>query len=388
MNLKKTILCCLAMPLFLASCSKETLDIRNVQISYNKIYSQGSNTPFTGVVTNFPFTKLPIDPIFNLVNKHHKFLKDNGLRGRPELASTGQILLCDVEVVDGLLDGNTHCRLMSEQTTYLDFKYKEGALDGKLTVNYTKPQDSASSVQVISANFKGGQLNGRTEMFTRAGQTIYDTEFENNRPVDSEKFLNGDGKVIIENFYGAKNIEQVKYYHPKTGDLIGESTGRHRSSTADPMNFTGVEALYRFDRDEEGKVHFWLFKTHTFEGGWETGPAVEYDADGNIIAEAILEKGNPRNGKWRTPSAAGDGEILEFHNGLSSWQIQQNKESKQRDCIYNKEKTYLTSTREKLETELASTSDEESQQALKAALSDLKASPELMTQFEQECTTN
>ena len=378
MTLKKTILFSLVMPLILTSCSKEVLDIRNTQISYNKIYSQDSNTPFTGVVTNFPFTKLPIDPIFKLIKTHHTFLKDNGLR---------RILLCDVEVVDGILNGNTHCQVMNEPSTYLDFKYKEGVLDGKLTVNYTKPQDSASSVQVISANFKGGQLNGRTEMFTRAGQTIYDTEFENNRPVDSEKFLNGDGKVIIENFYGPKNIEQVKYYHPKTGDLIGESTGRHRSSSADPMNFTGVEALYRFDRDEDGKVHFWLFKTHTFEGGWETGPAVEYDADGNIIAEAILEKGNPRNGKWRTPSAAGDGEILEFHNGLSSWQIQQNKESAKLACVMDKEKVYLNDAREKLEAELAASQDEELAQKLRSELP-LAAPTELMEQFKQECTAN
>ena len=388
MTLKTSILYCLTIPLILTSCSKETLDIRNAQISYNKIYAQDSNIPFTGVVTNFPFTKLPIEPIFKLVNIHYKFLKDNAVRGRPENALTGQIVLCDVEVVDGLLDGDAYCRLMNEQTTYFDFKYKKGVLDGKLTVNYTKPQDPTSSIQVISANFKDGQLNGRTEMFTRAGQTIYDTEYANNRIVDSEKYLNGNGKVIIEKFYSSKNNDRTKYYHPNTGELIGEITGQHRTAAGGPMNLNGVEALYRFNQDEKGKIHFWLFKTHTFEGGWETGPAVEYDADGNIIAEAILEKSNPQNGKWRTPSAAGDSEILEFHNGLSSLQIQQNKESKQRNCIYNKENTYLTSTREKLEAELASTSDEESQQALRAALSDLKASPELMTQFEQECTAN
>ena len=40
--------------LFLAGCSKETIDFRNAEVSNSKVYKQGEDKPFTGIVTNVP----------------------------------------------------------------------------------------------------------------------------------------------------------------------------------------------------------------------------------------------------------------------------------------------------------------------------------------------
>lgn len=376
----------LAIALALTGCAKETLDARNMEISNNQIFERGSNQAFTGLVTNVPITKLPIEPIRLLLTKHSRYLNDKAIVGQVVNAAAGHILVCDVEVSAGKLDGDADCKIISTPSTNLQFAYKDNTLDGHLSVNYPKPNDPESSVEIISAEFEKGQLNGNTKMYSRAGQLVYDTDYQNGLPSKSENYLSHEGKVIMENFYDGKHVIHAKYYHPITGDFIGETHGRFNIGTANSLgNMSGVKASYNFNSDENGHVKIWLFRTHTFDKNRRNGPAVEYDENGNVVAEVIMKDNRPYSGKWRQHPNEKDSPILEYTNGADHLTLKTMKEQKQIECTHNKEKAYLESERTRLETELNASDDEEAQRQYKDAMSNLHVPAEMKEGFKQQC---
>src|SRR5689334_14506722 len=70
----------LVIGLALTGCSAEILDFRNAEISNNKLYSRGDNSPFSGNVTNMPLNKMPAGKIGQLVQLVSAATKDDSFR--------------------------------------------------------------------------------------------------------------------------------------------------------------------------------------------------------------------------------------------------------------------------------------------------------------------
>lgn len=172
---------CLTLVALLTGCSSKTLDFRNAEISNNKIYWSGANVGFSGKVTNFPMAKLPA-PIMPIVKILGTVTKDGTLskvmldyvyagffgRGDPNA------ILCDTIVEDGVLNGDTTCKIANTRDASFKFSFKEGAMNGPL-IAYA-PNGS----KVIDAMYARGELNGPSKILsTRTGKTLHNAMWKN-----------------------------------------------------------------------------------------------------------------------------------------------------------------------------------------------------------------
>jgi hypothetical protein len=198
--LRRTVcLFAVASALSLAACSEKILDFRNTEISSGKIFSKGENTPFTGKLTNIPFTRIQsagLTPVVQIIPKV------TGNKGFSELFMANAIaalmgnsnggLLCNTTIKGGYLNGATECGL--EGKTVLNLSYKEGNLDGKVQF-----MDPSISKEVAQAQMVNGKLEGESKIYDESsGQILHTVSWKQGVTNGPEETRNKQGKTIFK----------------------------------------------------------------------------------------------------------------------------------------------------------------------------------------------
>lgn len=181
-----------AASVLVTGCSK-TLDFRNADISNGKIYSTGENVGFSGKVTNVPLNKLPIAGIGRIVKVVTSVTKDSSLSdlliGNAMAGMFGKGdggVLCDTSADDGVVNGDTLCKIASTGNPLLKFVFKHGALDGKLTIYAAKN----SGVTIVDAVYGDGLLNGPSKIFSAStGKVIHSVAWEKGVSAGTEEIF-------------------------------------------------------------------------------------------------------------------------------------------------------------------------------------------------------
>lgn len=158
---------CLSVAL-LSGCKEAVLDYRNAEVTHGKIYAPAANEPFTGKVTNVTRFK----PIANL------FEQVRTLKGqvfRSDVAEfLGQHILCDIEVKQGLVNGEMTCTHTGTGKPYLKASFKDGLPQGNATLY---ANDGASVLAKVG--FKDGMYDGVSEIFNvQNGQMVLHQEWK------------------------------------------------------------------------------------------------------------------------------------------------------------------------------------------------------------------
>jgi hypothetical protein len=210
-----------ASALSLAACAEKILDFRNAEVSSGKIFSKGENTPFTGKLTNIPFTKIqsaglaPFLPLIATVTGNKGFAElfmVNAIAALMGNSNGG--LLCNTTIKAGYLNGATECGL--EGKTVLNLSYKDGSLDGK--VQFIDPSISKEVAQGQLAN---GKLEGESKIFdARSGQLLHTVNWKQGVTNGAEESRNKDGKTVFKaTIVDGKYDGEAKRFDEK-GELV------------------------------------------------------------------------------------------------------------------------------------------------------------------------
>lgn len=131
----------------LAGCGEEVLDWRNAEVSSNKVFAGNANEPFSGKVTNVPYSKI--------LSGQRGYNTLMGQGGAIVTALHGTALLCDIGVDEGVLDGAFTCKQGQSKKAQMEGTFKSGGLSGKFTI-----RDARTDQVTTEASFENGALDG------------------------------------------------------------------------------------------------------------------------------------------------------------------------------------------------------------------------------------
>lgn len=255
-----------AVLITLSGCNKPTLDYRNAEISNGMIYENNENTPFTGLVTNFPESSLP--PNLTRVNFLRKAL--GGMTPQEQRANAYNVI-CDSNVKNGYLTGETNC----------------------YTLN--------SRLKRFTLNYSGGQLDGNAAAYAANGSTyLYKGGFKADKPHGRQEFYKLSTGELLERFFAINGTYDGLHerWDPTTGTLIYR---------AEADNGTYIGTTYEWRNDglmlgetpwEDGKVHgtvrVWDKETGNlsaevaYVNGIRLGSQKRWASDGRLISEGTM----------------------------------------------------------------------------------------------------
>lgn len=154
----------------LAGCGSKVLDFRNAEISNGKLYAAGSNTPFSGKVTNVPAATIfgPQKGYAKLIAALSKVSPD------VSVADAGLTALCDTGSEDGVLGGKTTCKQPGSDVVTIDAQFSSGFLDGPFTVH-----DETGTKTLAELSFKNGQPDGKMKISSpKTGKLIHEASWD------------------------------------------------------------------------------------------------------------------------------------------------------------------------------------------------------------------
>ncbi|MGF6533263.1 hypothetical protein P3T20_004063 [Paraburkholderia sp. GAS206C] len=174
----------------LAACSSKLLDYQNMTVSGGKIYEQGSNTPFSGKVTNVPsrqvFAGAPaLDTILKTAADR------NGLTYYT--AANWFSTVCDIGVKDGYRDGAAACSKADTGVKYFDLAFKGGELDGDVTIY----SSNGSGKPAATATVSDGKIDGELKIFSVSnGALVTRAKYREGVLISDEDFDADTGKTV------------------------------------------------------------------------------------------------------------------------------------------------------------------------------------------------
>lgn len=253
MRFRLTVLCLLSA-LLLAGCFEEVLDFRNAEISNGKLYQAGANEPFSGKVTNVPYSKLPHDAMSSIFDIAWAATQVPYPRNRH---------LCDAPFSKGVLDGDVVCAIPGTDEPSITMRYEKGSLEG--TVKATSP--STEDVTRIEAFYKNNVLEG--ELIINHPQT--------GAHVNKSQWRAGKLHGLEEGY--SMTSGKLAY---KAAYVDGKLEGEHLAYDSD-----GIQVI----------------KKTTFAAGRRHGVEEEYSPEGQLIMrghwtedlkDGVFEKWNPQ----------------------------------------------------------------------------------------------
>ena len=303
--------------LFLAGCSKETIDFRNAEVSNSKVYKQGEDKPFTGIVTNVPYTQLPVQAVTQALQLYldmsnsqsmYKLLQIKAWdysekRGQVQLLLRGknkeEKILCDVSIKEGMLDGETTCypNTAGERFGLIRMNFKLGELNGKFELNDTKENKVAR--KVLETAVQNGLLNGDVNIFSRhTGKTIYHIKFQDGKPIGESIWYSGNGNIMEKISYENGKLDTVTVFDPKTQKPLG--TARYEKGLIYSDLATGTVVKYQKYDKKTNELIDEIKVTEITE--YQDGAAqktIQFDENtGKKIGEMEYRKGLMYNGVY------------------------------------------------------------------------------------------
>lgn len=182
----------------LAGCNN-TIDFRNAEISNNKIYENGKNNGFSGKITNIPLNKIPfgdIVPVSNMIGQitGHKTINDFIYLNTLQFSKNNSVL-CDTTTSDGVLNGETACRISSTGNPIFNFSFKNNLINGNISFFYPEKK----SAKFADANYIQGKANGTLTIYGfKTGKPIYKFDWKNGVATGKEEvFDENTGKITL-----------------------------------------------------------------------------------------------------------------------------------------------------------------------------------------------
>lgn len=274
-----TLLAAFSSVMLLSACSDEVLDFRNAEIVNGKIYEAGDNEPFSGQVTNLPWTKV-VPAQVGVVR-----ILTTLLGGRPDATEFSTLgaantiaqfdAMCDAQVNEGRLDGTTVCSKNNTDIRIMELNYKAGSLDG--IFQYFGPQGQPKPVATVS--FRNNQPDGKFEIFSATNQKlIHMYSWENGA-------LNGKEETYDEN----------------TGETTGSATYVNNRVEGEVIHYApdGRQVVYK-GNFTAGKKNgpedaYSIAGQHLGHGEWvngkEHGLFQRWDEQGNLVAQKEWSNG-------------------------------------------------------------------------------------------------
>lgn len=265
----------LASVLVLAGCDSRVLDFRNAEVVNGKLYEKGGNTGYTGKVTNVP---KPV--VFDSQRSAPVFAKRFGIvmakfnRDKAVDVLLGDSL-CEINVREGVIDGDVTCLVPRSQTVRFEFGFNKGVLDGPY-----KMYDPEGGHLVVSANFKGGQLHGKHEIFSfRTQKLLYATQWANGVDDGEEKTFHADtGNLASELTYKNGKIDgAVTSYGPDGKQVV------YKTTFLDGLKH-GTEESFDVSTGKPLVYAAWI-------NGRLNGPFKKWDGGGALVTDDIYENG-------------------------------------------------------------------------------------------------
>lgn len=260
----------------LTGCGEEILDWRNAQISGGKVYANGANEPFSGTLTNMPGESLPDSKSLTRFQNDHNAamgqIKGAWIDGR---GISKQGVVCDTHVQKGFVVGDTACRSASSGALRYKFTFKDGELDGA-----AESFDRTGSLSISRALFKDGTIEGSFEAYSpNTGVLITKYNYSNGQ-------LEG-----VQNQFDEKSGKKTQEVIVTDGKFVG--VAREWDIEGRPTK----EVPYK-NGLRNGEAKTWadgkLFLVETYVMGKQQGRRTEYEADGSIYRDEMINA----DGTW------------------------------------------------------------------------------------------
>lgn len=274
----------------LAGCAQDVLDFRNAEISNNKVYDESSNEPFSGRVTNVPFSSIPKPNMGPLLQVAMKITGDDAIgnlliaSGMSALLGGGHsAILCDVEVEDGQLHGEARCAATNGYPV-AEMTFTENVATEELKLFNPKKEGQLLAV----ASLESGDLSGESEVYGASGSVVSRMSWKQGKP---------EGTALT--------------YDEETGNVIGREPfvgGR----------LNGEALQYAAD----GKT---LIARRTYSNGFLNGPFEEYDPK----THALIKKTTFKGGVDIEKEARRDAELAQYQAMLDAANAEEDHEDDQ-----------------------------------------------------------
>lgn len=283
--MKKLLMILLPVALLLGGCAEQTLDFQSVDVVSGKVFKQGDDKPFTGTVTDFPFSQLPTSAIQGFLgivsrvtgNRHFAEIIPMSALSTVMNENGEDAILCSIHITAGMPDGEAVCRLNTANKPFLNIPYKSGVVDGALVVFDLKTEGE----RFAEANFVQGKLDGKASIrdvetgkgiyqrvWNGADNSGYEILFDKTTGnlISRENYVNGkkEGEVITYAPDGTTPIHQTQYHAGKLHGLeIHYSDGKpfRKIAWVDDLEWDGMAGFMEGRRtgvNPDGCVDQWV----------------------------------------------------------------------------------------------------------------------------------
>lgn len=211
--------------LLLGGCSRpKLLDFRNAEISNGMIYAGGANAPFTGKLTNLPWSQMPteaLSPARQLIST--LLVTEKNAKAYTETLNATYSTLCDVDVKEGRLEGKAVCSLPNGGGALFVIPFTQGNVEGEVLA--LNPQNEG--MVIAKAAYLGNKLHGPSEIHSPVnGKLIHRSNWEGGLPQGLEERMDGStGEVTFRaTFVNGRYDGNMETINKETGKLEVTST--------------------------------------------------------------------------------------------------------------------------------------------------------------------
>lgn len=293
----------LALCLSLCGCGPTVLDFRNAEMNNGTLFARGSNTPFTGKVTNVPNTIIFNDPDFKairdaVVSAYRQAVVMSETQPNIEqiagatvmlLRSTGldlpsdednAVVFCTINVDSGRLAGKVSCSAAGSDDVVLETAVGKNATFDGLLNSYV--HDDGKQYPLVSATLSNGKLMGMLTIYSARTHTVVASLMYANGLANGAADVfdeNTGGKLEDATYVDGKLDGNVTDWAPGGKVIIGKGHISHGV-------FDGAQEI--FDPATGNK---------TAEAHWANGKLNgvqrHWDAQGNLTAATNYQDGIP-----------------------------------------------------------------------------------------------
>jgi antitoxin component YwqK of YwqJK toxin-antitoxin module len=269
----------------LAGCGTDILDYRNIQVVNGKIYSEGANKPFSGMVTNIPddmvlqsqdsFATIA-GKIFNAADPLEAPAMQNLGVSWVDALTAKTVAYCDIPVKDGWFDGHAICKAPQSDDTTTEMSFDKGRLSGEFI--YYNSIISSHLLAEVTFNDKGP--DGVLKIYSpRTGKIIRSISWR-------DGVLDG----ILEN-YNANTGVVIHSEQYKSGKINGQVI----SYTVDGKTKTAISNWVDGLQEGTDDVYDPVTGSHTLHGQYRQGKVdgvvTQWDTNGKVVLEKTFQDG-------------------------------------------------------------------------------------------------
>lgn len=253
----KYLLLLLSLPLLFA-CTTEPIDFKHANVANDLFYSKKSGKPFTGTITNVPYKTFAQKDFWLSFNTYISFLTGmQDLDFQRSHQTDNDKIYCNIEVKNGVLNGQTECQLTSAYRVSLrsqdytqviiDSSYK----DGSITESSTYRMLNDKKIKVMSTIFNGiDNTNYDIKVFSinQPKTVLLDIKKRPDKTIIDQNTHTGN---LLTHTELTETTSHIDHYVPNTTKKIGTLTFKFKGDSPSfiPEERNGYDASYNIYPD-------------------------------------------------------------------------------------------------------------------------------------------